>query len=87
LAQWDFAVHRVFPIHDSLKIEFRAELFNLPNHPNFAPPQSGLGSADFGQSTQTLAESLGGNVGAGGFNALYQLGGPRSIQFGLKLHF
>jgi hypothetical protein len=34
-----------------------------------------------------LAESLGGNVGSGGFNALYQLGGPRSLQFALKLQF
>jgi hypothetical protein len=87
LTQWDFAIHRDFPVHDALKIEFRAELFNLLNHPNFAPPQSGLGSADFGLSTQILADSLGGNVGAGGFNALYQLGGPRSIQMGLKLIF
>ena len=87
LTQWDFAVHRDFPIYESLKIEFRAEFFNALNHPNFAPPQPGLGTADFGQTTQILAESLGGNVGAGGFNSLYQLGGPRSIQFGLKLHF
>jgi hypothetical protein len=87
LTQWDFAIHRDFPIHDSLKLEFRAELFNVLNHPNFAPPQSGIGTADFGQSTQILAESLGGNVGAGGFNALYQLGGPRSVQLGLKLQF
>ena len=40
LTQWDFAIHRHFPIHDSLKLEFRAELFNVLNHPNFAPPQS-----------------------------------------------
>jgi hypothetical protein len=68
-------------------LQFRAEMFNVLNHPNFGPPQPGIGRGGFGQSTQILSESLGGNVGAGGFNALYQLGGPRSIQFALKLHF
>jgi len=87
LAQWDLAIHRDFPICDRLRLMFRAELFNILNHPNFASPQSGIGNADFGMSTQTLADSLGGNVGAGGFNALYQLGGPRSVQFALKLQF
>jgi hypothetical protein len=34
-----------------------------------------------------LSEALAGNVGAGGFNALYQLGRPRSVQSALKLQF
>jgi len=87
LTQWDLAMHRDFPVHDRLSLQFRAELFNIVNHPNFGPPQSGIGMGGFGQSTQILAQSLGGNVGAGGFNALYQLGGPRSMQFALKLQF
>ncbi|MGH9511448.1 MAG: TonB-dependent receptor domain-containing protein [Terriglobales bacterium] len=87
LSQWDLAIHRDFRIRDPLQLMFRAELFNVLNHPNFGPPQSGIGMGDFGQSTQILADSLGGNVGAGGFNALYQLGGPRSVQFALKLQF
>jgi hypothetical protein len=86
--QWDVAVHRDFPILDTrFKLQFRAEAFNVLNHPNFGPPQSGIGTGSFGVATQTLAESLGGNVGSGGFNALYQLGGPRSLQFALKLQF
>ncbi len=86
--QWDLAVHRDFPLHEALKIEFRAELFNILNHPNFGPIQSGLGLGSFGQSTSTLAQSLGGNnVGSGGFSPLYQLGGPRLIQLALKLSF
>ena len=92
-AQWDFAVHRDFPIHESLKIQFRAELFNILNHPNFAPPIGDLQSPSsvnpqFGLSTQLLGQYLGGaNVGGGGFNELYQVGGPRSIQLALKLMF
>jgi hypothetical protein len=88
LTQWDLALHRDFPVPDTrLVLQFRAEAFNVLNHPNFGPPQSGIGAGSFGVSTQTLAESLGSNVGSGAFNALYQLGGPRSLQFALKLQF
>jgi len=88
-AQWDFAVHRDFPIHDSLKLQFRAEMFNLVNHPNFGPPLNDFGEASFGVSQQVLGRGLAGSnsLGAGGFDSLYQIGGPRSIQFALKLLF
>ena len=91
--QWDFAVHRDFPIHESLKLQFRAELFNVLNHPNFGQPVGDLQSPSainpqFGVSTATLAQSLGGGfAGSGGFNPLYQIGGPRSVQLALKLFF
>jgi hypothetical protein len=41
----------------------------------------------FGHSMQTLASSLGSGDANGGFNPLYQMGGPRSIQLALKLQF
>jgi hypothetical protein len=86
--EWDFAVHRDFPIHESVKLQFRAEMFNVLNHPNFGPPVGDISQPNFGLSTQILAQSLGGaNVGGGGFSPLYQIGGPRSIQFALKLTF
>jgi hypothetical protein len=86
--QWDSAVHRDFAIRESLKLQFRAEMFNILNHPNFAPPVSTLGSSQFGLSTQTLGSYLAGlNIGSGAFNPLYQIGGPRSVQFGLKVQF
>ena len=87
--QWDFSVHRDFPLRESVKLQFRAEMFNILNHPNFGPPYNQLGVSGFGLSTQTLAQSLSGagTSGAGGFNPLYQIGGPRSIQFALKLQF
>jgi hypothetical protein len=87
-AQWDFSVHRDFPIHESVTLQFRAEMFNVLNHPNFAPPVGDISSAQFGLSTETLGQYLaGGNVGNGGFSPLYQIGGPRSVQFALKLQF
>jgi hypothetical protein len=86
--QWNLGVHRDFPIHESLALQFRAEMFNVLNHPNFAPPSGGLGSTGFGRSSQILSDYLGGGAGfAGGFNSLYQVGGPRSMQFALKLSF
>jgi hypothetical protein len=86
--QWDFAVHRDFPIRETLKLQFRAEIFNFLNHPNFGPPNNLFGGTGFGLSTETLAQSLSsGSLGAGGFNPLYQIGGPRSIQLALKLLF
>jgi hypothetical protein len=88
-AEWDVAVHREFGIRESLKLQFRAEMFNILNHPNFGPPLSDLSNTtQFGKATKTLDQNLGGgNLGAGGFNPLYQIGGPRSIQLALKFLF
>jgi hypothetical protein len=89
--QWDFAVHRDFPIRESLRLQFRAELFNVLNHPNFGDPGNLQGnflpSPSFGLSTSMLGRSLGSGGFNGGFNPLYQTGGPRSIQLSLKVQF
>jgi carboxypeptidase family protein/TonB-dependent receptor-like protein len=87
--QWDFAVHRDFPIHESLKLQFRAEMFNVLNHPNFSQPLGEISGifGPFGRATQMLARGLDQNPGGGSFSALYQIGGPRSMQFALKLLF
>jgi hypothetical protein len=86
--QWDFALHREFALGEHVKLQFRSEMFNLLNHPNFAPPVGALGSQYFGYSFETLGQSLGNlNGGSGGFSPLYQFGGPRSVQLALKLTF
>jgi len=85
--QWDFALHRDFPLTESLKLQFRAEMFNVLNHPNFGQPVGDLNSPQFGLSTQMLGASLDQNPGGGSFSSLYQIGGPRAVQLALKLIF
>jgi hypothetical protein len=85
--QVDLALQRQFHLTERLALRFRAEFFNLFNHPNFGSPTNVLTSPLFGRSIQTLANSLGSGGANGGFNPLYQIGGPRSIQFALKLQF
>jgi hypothetical protein len=92
--QMDLAVRREFQIREGLKLQFRAEAFNLFNHPNFGTIDAGCGSpgngggplgcsnSTFGQTTATLANSL-----TGILSPLYQMGGARSMQFALKLVF
>jgi hypothetical protein len=88
LSQWDFGVHREFPIEKSLKLQFRAEMFNVLNHPNFSTPSGDISNANFGQPTSMYGAGLGGGtVGQGALSTLYQSGGPRSIQLALKLSF
>lgn len=90
--QMDFAVRREFPIHERLKLQFRAEAFNVFNHPNFGTINATYCSpvptspnfapgCTFGQAQGTLANGL------GGLSALYQMGGPRSMQMSLRLSF
>lgn len=87
VAQWDFAFHRDFPLKDQLHLQFRAEMFNIINHPNFGPVNINISSQRFGLAQQTLNNSLGSGGINGGFNPLFQIGGPRSIQLALKLNF
>ena len=86
-SQADVALQRQFHLTESVGLRFRAEFFNIFNNANFGNPVNNLTSAQFGRSTQTLASSLGTGGANGGLSPLYQVGGPRSIQFALKLQF
>jgi carboxypeptidase family protein/TonB-dependent receptor-like protein len=79
--QMDLAVQREFPLYERLRLQFRAEAFNVFNHPNFGSINGNFGQPTFGQATATLANSL------GILSPIYQMGGPRSLQFGLRLTF
>lgn len=40
--QWDFSAMKSFPIGEKTRLQFRADIFNLLNHPNFGNPDTGL---------------------------------------------
>jgi hypothetical protein len=86
-SQTDLAMERQCRVSQTVVLRFRVEIFNLFNQANFGSPISDLSSPLFGQSTQTLANSLGAGGANGGFSPLYQIGGPRSIQLVARLQF
>jgi hypothetical protein len=87
LFQFDLSLRRRFVLREPLSLMFRADFFNLLNHPNFDNPNSGRNNALFGFTTQMLSQALAPGGEAGGFSSIYNIGGPRSIQFSLKLQF
>lgn len=92
--QVDMGLHRNFPIAEKVNLQFRAEAFNIFNHPNFLYPTSvsGLRAANgtvtfsptFGRITTNAARAY---SSGGGYSPLFQSGGPRSLQFAVRLSF
>jgi hypothetical protein len=76
---FDFSIVKNTKIGERLNTQFRAEFFNFTNHPNFALPNNVLSAPNFGQLFQT-PDAAQNDTGLGS-------GGPRLIQFGLKLIF
>jgi hypothetical protein len=76
LAAWDFSLIRKFRLTESKTLEFRAEMFNILNSPNFVTPVSDVASSSFGQIFNTVQPIAG--IPSGG------PGDPRELQFALK---
>jgi hypothetical protein len=92
--QWDLSMMKNFLLTEALKMQFRADLFNILNHPNFANPDGGICTAvapatatapasctvnpNFGRASQTIADNIGSQIGNGT---------ARQVQFSLKLIF
>ncbi len=84
---FDFSVGKNFHFGEAMHLQFRAEFFNIFNHPNFANPyggQNGFGLNDpsvqpfgCGCATPDIAAA----------NPAIGSGGPRSIQLGAKFVF
>ncbi|MBX7221019.1 MAG: TonB-dependent receptor [Blastocatellia bacterium] len=72
----DFSVTKNTQLTERMRLQFRTEFFNIANHPQFAQPRGDLFGSSFG--------SLGDTADRG--NPLAS-GGPRRIQFALKLTF
>jgi len=83
----DFSLFKNFQIKESVKLQFRAEMFNIFNTPNFNPPNNFLSA-----STQFLPSAPGGSfpsqIRDQGPGQITSLALPmRQIQFGLKFLF
>ena len=76
--QWDFAANKTFTLPwESVKLQFRAEIFNLLNHTNFLAPSSVCGAWN---ATTGICTT-------GSFGQITATYDPRLVQFGLKLSF
>jgi hypothetical protein len=82
LTQVDLSLGRSFPMGERWKFQFRADTFNIFNHPNFTNPSA---LVQFGPGFLVSRSTL--NNGLGGLNPLFQQGGPRSIQLSAKFAF
>jgi hypothetical protein len=54
LVQLDVTLQKKFRILESQQLEFRAEAFNIANHPTFSAPNATIGSSSAGTVTSTL---------------------------------
>jgi hypothetical protein len=75
LVNMDTSAFKKFAIRENISLQFRAEAFNTLNHPNFDPPGLSLDTGSFG----VISATRGGN--------LEPTGGPRMVQFALRLVF
>jgi hypothetical protein len=86
LVEIDLSLRRTFSVTDRVKLLFRADLFNIFNHPNFADPDPTIDDGTFGQSLGMANGVLGGGSYTS-LNSVFQTGGPRTLQFSLKAQF
>ena len=79
--QFNLSARRSFSLPEKATLQFKADAFNLFNHPAFGSIDTTFGDPEFGLATTSLSKSL------TTMNSLYQQGGARSMQFSLKLLF
>jgi hypothetical protein len=83
LRQFTLSAFKAIPINERFNMQFRAEFFNILNHPNFnAPNFGGNGVTSVGNSANFTSSTFG-EIGSTR-DAPYD---PRQIQFALKLYF
>jgi hypothetical protein len=92
--QWDFAVYKDTDLSERVKMQVRADFFNILNHPNFSNPFLPLffAAADNNGIDPNTGRGIGflpiaatGDVGIG--NPFLGGGGPRGIQLAVKFNF
>jgi hypothetical protein len=87
LNQFDVALHKTVKASERFSVQFRAELFNVYNHPNFATPAASGNNLLTAGSSFGLSQEMANASSGGLLLPLFNSGGPRSIQLALKLLF
>ena len=83
--RFDFSTFKNIPITERFSMQFRAEFFNIFNHPNFNAPGFG-GNGVVAINNSTNFNNTDGNFGAIGSTRDAPFD-PRQIQFALKLFY
>jgi hypothetical protein len=79
----DFSAFKEFPFHDRFRFQFRAEMFNIFNHPNFNAPGFGGNGVVAIPGALNFTNPNFGQIGSTR-DAPFD---PRQIQFALKLYY
>ena len=87
MSQLDLAWRREFAVDDRRSFQFRMEAFNALNQANFADPARILADPLFGQSPSMLNLMLGTGSPGSGAVPMFQSGGARSLEIGIRFRF
>jgi hypothetical protein len=87
LFQLDASLRRKFRLFGRSSVETSASAFNLLNHASFSNPVGYLGSPLFGQSVSMQNLMMGSGNPTNGLAPMFQAGGPRTVEIGLKISF
>jgi hypothetical protein len=88
---WDLSVTKLWTFKERYGFQFRAEFFNVLNHPNFANPygaQNGFGAGAYNDPSAPGAFGCGcATPDVAASNPVLGSGGNRKLQLGLKFQF
>jgi hypothetical protein len=90
VTSWDFSVFKnnhIRRISENFNVQFRVEMFNILNHPNFAPPGPGDGNTDMFDATGTSLAPSPSNPGGTAAVLVRTTVPERQIQFAIKIVF
>jgi hypothetical protein len=87
LFQLDASLRRQFRLLGRSSVEASVSAFNLLNHASFSNPVEYLGSPLFGQAVSMQNLMMGSGNPTNGLAPIFQAGGPRTVEIGLKISF
>ena len=82
LDDFDATIQKEFPIRENIGLQFRLDIFNFLNHPNFNAPIGGGRTCPASASLSSC--QVAGNTS---FGAITSANDPRDMQFSLRLAF